>query len=92
MIKKGDRVIMNDKYYVSEKNKGKEFIVTTEPTEVCGTLSVWLEGIRGCYAIDGLTKVNWNLAEKSNIKDDVLNIVFVSFVNFISYKITNPSG
>ena len=58
MIKKGDRVIMNDKYYVSEKNKGKEFIVTTEPTEVCGTLSVWLEGIRGCYAIDGLTKVN----------------------------------
>lgn len=58
MIKKGDRVIMNDKYYVSEKNKGKEFIVTTEPTEVCGTLSVWLDGFRGCYAVDGLTKVS----------------------------------
>ena len=47
---------MNDKYYVSEKNKGKEFIVTTELTEVCGTLSVWLDGFRGCYAVDGLTK------------------------------------
>ena len=58
MIQKGDRVIMNDKYCVSEKNKGKEFIVKTEPTEVCGTLSVWLDGFRGCYAVDGLTKVN----------------------------------
>ena len=48
---------MNDKYYVTEKNKDKEFIVTTEPTEICGTLSVWLEGYRGCYAVDGLTKV-----------------------------------
>lgn len=57
MIRKGDKVIMNGKYYVSEKNKDKEFIVTTEPTEVCGTLSVWLEGFRGCYAVDGLKKV-----------------------------------
>lgn len=58
MIQKGDKVIMNDKYYVSEKNKGKEYIVTTEPTEVGGTLSVWLDGFRGCYAVDGLTKVS----------------------------------
>lgn len=42
MIRKGDKVIMNGKYYVSEKNKDKEFIVSAEPTEVCGTLSVWL--------------------------------------------------
>lgn len=34
MIRKGDKVIMNGKYYVSEKNKDKEFIVTTEPAEV----------------------------------------------------------
>ena len=40
MIRKGDKVIMNGKYYVSAKNKDKEFIVITEPTEVCGTLSV----------------------------------------------------
>ena len=57
-IRKGDKVIMNDRYYVSEKNKGKEFIVATEPMEVCGTLSVWLEGFRGCYAVDGLVKVD----------------------------------
>lgn len=50
MVRKGDKVIMNGKYYVSEKNKDKEFIVTTEPAEVCGTLSVWLEGFRGCYS------------------------------------------
>lgn len=69
MIQKGDRVIMNDKYYVSEKNKGKEFIVTTEPTEVCGTLSVWLDGFRGCYAVDGLTKVSQNLVEVEKMVD-----------------------
>lgn len=56
-ITKGDRVKMNDKYFVSEKNKDKVFTVTTEPQEVCGTLSVWLEGFRGCYAVDGLTKI-----------------------------------
>ena len=49
---------MNDKYYVSDANKGKVYTVKTEPQEVCGTMSVWLEGWRGCYAVDGLTKVN----------------------------------
>ena len=58
MIQKGDKVIMNGKYYVSEKNKGKKFTVVTEPTAVCGTLSVWLDGFRGCYAVDGLAKVD----------------------------------
>ena len=58
MLRIGDKVIMNDKYYVSETNKGKEFIVRTEPQEVCGTICVWLEGYKGCYAADGLTKVN----------------------------------
>ncbi len=54
MLKAGDKVTMNDKYWVSEKNKGKTFIVKTEPQEVCGTLCVWLDGFRGCYAVDGL--------------------------------------
>lgn len=58
MLKIGDRVTMNDKYYVSEKNRGKVFTVKSEPQDVCGTLSVWLEGFRGCYAVDGLDKVN----------------------------------
>lgn len=58
MLKVGDKVVMNDKYRVSEKNKGKVFTVRIEPREVCGTLSVWLEGYIGCYAVDGLDKVS----------------------------------
>lgn len=58
MLKIGDKVTMNDKYYVSEKNRGKLFTVNSEPQDVCGTLSVWLDGFRGCYAVDGLDKVN----------------------------------
>lgn len=56
-MKIGDTVKMNNKYYVSEKNRDKEFKVTTEPQVVCGTICVWLEGFRGCYAADGLTVV-----------------------------------
>lgn len=59
MVKKRDRVIMNDRYYVSKSNKDKVFIVRTDPQIVCGTLSVWLEGFRGCYAVDGLTKIKY---------------------------------
>jgi hypothetical protein len=56
-MNKGDRVIMNDKYYVSEKNRGKEFTVATDPQDVCGTTCVWLKDYKGCYAVDGLTVV-----------------------------------
>jgi len=54
-MKPGDKVVMNGKYYVSEKNKGREFIITAGPQMVCGTACVWLEGYSGCYATDGLT-------------------------------------
>lgn len=57
MLQIGDKVKMNDKYYVSDKNKEKVFTVKTEPQEVGGTLCVWLEGYCGCYAVDGLSKV-----------------------------------
>lgn len=57
MLQIGDKVKMNDKYYVSDKNKERVFTVKTEPQEVGGTLCVWLEGYRGCYAVDGLSKV-----------------------------------
>lgn len=53
----GDKVIMNDKYYVSEKNKGVVFAVRSEPFDLCGTECVMLENYRGGYAADGLTKV-----------------------------------
>lgn len=57
MLKAGDRVTLNDRYFVSEKNRGRVFTVRTEPQEVCGTVCVWLEGFTGCYAADGLEKV-----------------------------------
>lgn len=56
-IKVGDKVAMNSKYYVSDSNKGKEWVVKSEPFDLCGTKCVMLEGFSGGYALDGLTKV-----------------------------------
>lgn len=53
-IKSGDRVVMNNKYCVSEDNKGKVWTVRSEPWLCCGTLVVALEGKAGGYAVDGL--------------------------------------
>lgn len=56
-LKIGDKVIMNDNYHVSDKNKGVVFEVLSEPWRVCGTDVVRISG-RSCgYAVDGLTKV-----------------------------------
>lgn len=57
MLTKGDKVVMNNKYHVPDRYHGKEFIVTAGPQEVCGTMCVWLDDYKGCYAMDGLTKV-----------------------------------
>ena len=57
-MKIGDRVVMNDKYRVTESNKGKIFEVRSEPWDLCGTECVLLEGYRGGYAVDGLTVVD----------------------------------
>lgn len=54
---KGKKVVMNDKYHVSEKNKDKVFEIASESYSVCGTVVVKLEGPAGCYALDGLTEV-----------------------------------
>lgn len=56
MITVGDKVKMNDKYWVSEKNKDVEWSVKSEVFEISGTACVMLEGYRGGYAVDGLTK------------------------------------
>ena len=53
----GDKVAMNNKYYVSDKNKGAVFTVRSEPFDLCGTECVLLENYRGGYAADGLTRV-----------------------------------
>lgn len=58
-IKIGDRVVMNNKYLVSEKDKGKIWTVRSNPWDCCGTIVVLLEGKSGGCAIDGL-----NLVEK----------------------------
>ena len=57
MIEKGDFVVMNNKYYVADKNKGKEFQVISEPWNLCGTVVVKLNGYSGGYALDGLDLV-----------------------------------
>lgn len=57
MLKVGDKVVMNDKYSVSEENKGKVWEVRSEPWDCCGTMVVLLKGKSGGYAVDGLTKV-----------------------------------
>jgi hypothetical protein len=57
-MKIGSKVVMNNKYHVSEQNKGKVFTVISEPWNVCGTLVVKLEGYRGGYAVDGLTVID----------------------------------
>lgn len=57
MLTVGDKVAMNGKYHVPEKYNGKEFTVTAGSQEVGVTMCVWLDGYRGCYAEDGLSKV-----------------------------------
>lgn len=57
MLNIGDKVIMNDNYHVSDKNKGKEFEVISNSWKLCGTEVIKLNGISGGYAVDGLTKV-----------------------------------
>ena len=56
-LKIGDKVFMNDRYNVSDKNKDVVFMVKSEPYDCCGTTVVLLDGYSGCYAVDGLTKL-----------------------------------
>lgn len=57
MLKIGDRVVMNGKYHVSKENKGKVWVVRSEPWDCCGSMVVKLEGKSGGYAVDGLDKI-----------------------------------
>lgn len=45
-MKIGDKVIMNNKYVVTEINKNKVFTVKSQPYKVCGTDCV--KGYRLC--------------------------------------------
>lgn len=57
MYKPGDKVVMNDRYSVSEAKRGKVWTVRSEPWNLCGTEVVLLEGMSGGYAVDGLDPV-----------------------------------
>lgn len=57
MLKPGDKVVMNNHYWVSEKNEGKIWVVSSSPWNLCGTDVVLLEEYRGGYAVDGLDLV-----------------------------------
>lgn len=55
-LKPGDKVKMNNRYVVPEKNRNKVWTVASEPWECCGEWLVRLEEYpRGGYAADGLT-------------------------------------
>ena len=58
MLRPGDVVVMNDKYYVSPEDKGREWKVRSEPWVVCGQEVVLLEGKTGGYATDGLSLIS----------------------------------
>ena len=51
-MKPGDKVVMNNKYYVSAENKSRIWTVASEPWMCCGTLVVKLEGKSGGYAVE----------------------------------------
>lgn len=59
----GDKVIMNDKYWVSAENKGIVWTVGSNPWECCGTVVVKLEGKAGGYAVNGLDLINQHTEE-----------------------------
>ena len=56
-MKPGDKVTMNNRYYVSEHNKCRVFEVISLPQKFGKGEYVWLKGFRGCYAMDGLDLV-----------------------------------
>lgn len=57
MLKPGDKVKMNNNYYVGDTNKDIIWTVESEPWIICGTSVVKLEGKAGGNAVDGLDLV-----------------------------------
>lgn len=57
MFEIGDKVVMNENYYVSDENKNKVWIIRSKPWNCCGTEVVLLEGKSGGYALNGLSPV-----------------------------------
>lgn len=52
----GDRVRLDDRYYVSRNDTKRIFTVLSEPYMLCGTKVVWLSE-KGAYAYNGITAI-----------------------------------
>lgn len=66
MLKPGDKVVKNNRYYVPEGEKGREYVVSSEPRMLCDTLVVEIScGTRRdpAYSVDGLDLVESGGAE-----------------------------
>lgn len=66
MLKPGDKVVMNNRYFVPEVYKGCVWEVFSEPRMLCGTLVVGIQsGTRRnpAYSVDGLDLVERGSAE-----------------------------
>ena len=60
MLKPGDKVVKNNRYYVPEADKGREWVVVSEPRMLCGTLVVGISSETRrdpAYSVDGLDLV-----------------------------------
>jgi hypothetical protein len=57
-IKNGDKVRMNEKYHVSKQNLERVFTTRSGPFLLGYTWCIFLEDWLGCYALDGLDKVD----------------------------------
>lgn len=66
MLKPGDKVTMNGKYWVFGNERKKVFTVCSEPFKSCGSMFANLEGVTGGYPCDGLDLVE----EKAEMKEE----------------------
>lgn len=66
MLKPGDKVTMNSRYYVRKENRGKVWTVMSDPWNCCGTLVVKLEGKAGGYAVYGLDLVEGEIDDRKS--------------------------
>ena len=69
-FKIGDYVVKNQKYHIKATEERKVYRVRSNIQDIGGTPCVFLEGVVGAYAADGLTKVNEQLAKCSVCKNN----------------------
>lgn len=66
----GDKVKTNGKYSVNEKEKGKVWVVKSNPWDFCGKAVISLKGYPSSYPIDGLDLVEKNSIGQISLFDE----------------------